>query len=119
MVRPPHIPRLATHNDLSQRVFDVLLAGQTPLVPEEIKDLDTVIFRDLHDSLPIIRFSMKKPRSCLDAYGKANALATEDGQDGCARRHEYAHTNAVFSDRISMVMERALHLGEAHATFAI
>lgn len=102
---------LPLRNDLSQRVFDALLTGQIPLVPEEIRDMDTVIPRELQESLPIIRFSMKNPGSCLQAYNTAVELAARDGLEGCIRRHEYALENAMFSKRISMVLESAFQLG--------
>ena len=95
---------LPLRNDLSQRVFDALLAGQIPLVPEEIKDLDLVIPHKLQDSLPIMRFSMRDLPTCLEAYGKAVKSYQKEGLAGCQRRHSYALEHSTFSTMIKTVL---------------
>ena len=95
---------LPLRNDLSQRVFDALLAGQIPLVPEEIKDLDLVIPRKLQDSLPIIRFKMSDPASLVRAQRAALESFATGGHDAVRTRQLYALENHCFSARISSIL---------------
>ena len=75
---------LPLRNDLSQRVFDALLAGQIPIVPEEIADLDQVIPPELQESLPILRFRMKDPVQCRRRPSEGAGEFLPDGGCGCA-----------------------------------
>lgn len=99
---------LPLRNDLSQRVFDALLAGQIPLVPEEIRDLDLVIPRDLQEKLPIIRFSMRDFKSCEWAYEQSTKSFEKDGHAGCLRRHQFALQHHTFSSMIRAVLMKTL-----------
>lgn len=96
---------LPLRNDLSQRVFDALLAGQIPLVPEEIADLDQVIPRGLQESLPVLRFTMKDPASAAAAHRKAVERFASQGSAGARARHLYALEQHTFSTRILQIME--------------
>lgn len=42
-------------NDVSTRVFEALMTGQIPFVPEDVSDLDRIVPVDLQQSLPILR----------------------------------------------------------------
>jgi Glycosyl transferase family 2 len=97
---------LPLRNDLSQRVFDALLAGLIPLVPEEIKDLDDVVPRDLQESLPIVRFHMKDPASAVEAQRVAVQRFAEGGQDAARARHQYALENHMFASRINRILDQ-------------
>jgi GT2 family glycosyltransferase len=99
---------LPLRNDLSQRVFDALLAGQIPLVPEEIRDLDLVVPPEMQEKLPIIRFSMRDFTSCQRAYEKATNSFAKDGHAGCLRRHQFALEQHTFSSMINVVIAKSL-----------
>src|SRR5215471_280645 len=43
-------------NDLSSRVFDALITGQIPLVPDSVTDLDLVVPPGAQAQLPILRY---------------------------------------------------------------
>jgi glycosyltransferase involved in cell wall biosynthesis len=96
---------LPLRNDLSQRVFDALLAGLIPLVPEEIKDLDLVISPELQESLPIVRFRMKDPGSAVAAHRQASEAFARMGAAGALARHRHALENHMFSSRINSIIE--------------
>lgn len=96
---------LPLRNDLSQRVFDALLAGLIPLVPEEIKDLDEVVPRELQASLPILRFSMKDPASAVEAQRVAVGRFAEGGAEAARSRHLYALENHMFASRINRILD--------------
>jgi len=97
---------LPLRNDLSQRVFDALLAGLIPLVPEEIKDLDDVVPRELQESLPIIRFRMKDPASAVEAYRLAVERFAQGGEEAARARHVHALENHMFASRINLMLDR-------------
>ncbi|MEX1115797.1 MAG: glycosyltransferase family 2 protein [Akkermansiaceae bacterium] len=96
---------LPLRNDLSQRVFDALLAGQIPLVPVEIADLDQVIPPELQESLPILRFRMKDPSSVVSAHQRALERFEQMGIAGVLARHRYALENHTFSSRINSILD--------------
>lgn len=95
---------LPLRNDLSQRVFDALLAGQIPLVPVEIADLDAVISPALQESLPIIRFRMNDPANVVAAQRQAAERFAQGGAAGAHARHRYALENHTFSSRINSIL---------------
>ena len=96
---------LPLRNDLSQRVFDALLAGQIPLVPIEIADLDEVVPPELQKSLPIIRFTMKDPATVLAAQAEAIRIFASQGSAGVRARHLFALENHTFSARINTILD--------------
>src|SRR5207302_4079179 len=44
------------YRDVSTRIFEALMTGQIPLVPDDLFDLDRVIDPDIQASLPIVRY---------------------------------------------------------------
>jgi glycosyltransferase involved in cell wall biosynthesis len=100
---------LPLRNDLSQRVFDALLAGQIPLVPHEIRDLDTVIPPEVQEDLPIIRFSMKDPDDCIRAYRDVVERLENESPDCRNKRHLFALNHYTFSSKIDSVVDQILN----------
>lgn len=98
---------VSDHNGLSQRVFTALLAGQIPLVPNEIQDLDLVVPLELQKTLPIIRFSLRDLSSLERAYEEALASFALGGSEGCLNRHTYAAEHHLFSNRIHSLLAAA------------
>ena len=94
---------LPLSGDLSQRLFDALLTGQIPIVPEDIHDLDQVIPAALQAELPIIRFSKYTAAAVAEAHAKALRAFDRDGEAGVLRRHRFAlgHT---FAPRVRSIL---------------
>lgn len=90
--------------DLSQRLFDALLAGQIPLVPRDIYDLDEVIPPALQQQLPIIRFNDYTLAAVKEAYAEALSLFDRDEDAGVLRRNEFALQNHMFAPRIRTII---------------
>jgi hypothetical protein len=91
--------------DLSQRLFDALITGQVPIVPDDIRDLDLVIPPDEQARLPIVRFTSYDPEEAMSAHRRALELFDRDGEEGAARRHAYARDRHTFPVRIRAVLE--------------
>lgn len=99
---------LPLRRDLSQRVFDALLAGQIPLVPVEIEDFDAVIPPALQQSLPVMRFTMADPGSALAAQAAALAAFEAGGVAAARARHVFARDGHMISARVNAIIARAL-----------
>jgi glycosyltransferase involved in cell wall biosynthesis len=93
--------------DLSQRMFDALLAGQIPIVAADIHDLDAVIPPEFQASLPVIRFERYDTGEVISAHGRALDRFEADGMEGVRRRHVYALKNHTFPSRIRSVIRHA------------
>jgi len=96
--------------DLSQRLFDALLAGQIPIVPADIHDLDAVIPPELQRRLPVVRFERYATDDVISAYRKALELFDRDGFEGVQRRHLYAVDGHTFPSRIGKIIKIAEEL---------
>lgn len=96
---------LLRNRALSHGVFDALLAGQIPLVPEEVADLDAVIPPELQQTLPVVRFSMKDPDGAIKAYQRALDAFAEGGPDEALARHRHALAHHGFSTRIDTILK--------------
>jgi len=92
-------------NDLSQRVFDALIAGQIPIVPESCYDLDQVVPVQTQKLLPIIRTKGLSPSEITEAWQQAIKLFDEMGTEGILNRHAFAREHHHISIRISQVTE--------------
>ncbi len=75
--------------DLSTRVFEALMTGQIPLVPDNVPDLDRVVPPDLQRSLPILRWQAGSIDSVQSAWREAVARFDSEGAAGVARRHAF------------------------------
>ena len=96
---------LPLNRDLSQRLFDALLAGQIPLVPSDVDDLDSVIPSSLQEGLPIVRFAEYSAESVAEAHQKALQRFDEDGPAGTERRHRFVMDNHMFAARITKILD--------------
>jgi Flp pilus assembly protein TadD len=92
--------------DLSQRLFDALLAGQVPIVPRDVLDLDFVVPPDMQQALPIIRFEKYDMVSVEKAYNEALAAFDRGGAAGARGRHQYALTQHSFTTRAVTLLEQ-------------
>jgi hypothetical protein len=70
---------LSLNRDLSMRVFDSLVAGQTIIVPRDLPDLDAVVPPAYQAKLGIVRFASFDIQSIRAAYREALAIFDRGG----------------------------------------
>ncbi|MFM7526929.1 MAG: glycosyltransferase [Nodosilinea sp.] len=99
---------LPTTQELSSELFDALLCGLIPIVPEDVLDLDTVIDPALQTELPVIRFSEYSAAGVAAAYREAMARFEADGWAGMQRRHQFVATRHMGLHRLEGVVERLI-----------
>ena len=90
--------------DLSQRLFDALLAGQVPIVPRDVHDLDAVVPPDLQASLPIIRFDRYDAAAVAEAHRAAIAAFDAGGPAAMQARHRFVLEHHMMDARITALL---------------
>jgi hypothetical protein len=90
--------------DLPYRVFDALLAGQIPLVPDCVRDLDLVIPPADQARLPIVRFSDFSVAAVRSALDQALAAFDRGGETAALARHEFVRDRHMVEDRLSALI---------------
>lgn len=95
----------AVRRDLSTRVFDSLIAGLVPIVPDTTVDLDAVVSPSLQAELPIVRYPERSRGAVVNAYRQALRRYDADGQAGADRRHRYAVEHHTLPIRIRRIVE--------------
>jgi glycosyltransferase involved in cell wall biosynthesis len=96
---------LPLRKDLSQRFFDALLAGQVPVVSDDILDLGSVLSKAMLRQLPIVSFKAGSADSALKAWQRAIKLFDEGGQEAAMARHQYALNNHMFEHRLEQILQ--------------
>jgi hypothetical protein len=96
---------LLCNRALSSGLFDALLAGQIPIVPEEASDLDFVIPYSLQQTLPILRFSLMEPDGLIQAYRRGLEAYAEGGPEAALARHRHALSHHTFSTRLDSILK--------------
>jgi hypothetical protein len=91
--------------DVSTRVFEALMTGQIPLVPDDIPDFDLVISPEMQATLPILRYRAIDVASAEAAWRQALTLFDEDGAVGVRRRHEFASHHHSLTARLTAFAE--------------
>ena len=86
--------------DASTRLFEALMTGQIPLVPDNVRDLDRVISPELQRSLPIVRWQFGSTESVRAAWREGIARFDSDGAVGVACRHAYARDHHSLAARL-------------------
>jgi hypothetical protein len=97
-------------HDLSMRVFDALMSGQIPLVPDSCYDLDYVIPQNVQESLPILRFKELSVPAIREIWCEAVRRYDELGMEGIYRRHAFARDFHHVSVRLRQIVEYILGL---------
>jgi hypothetical protein len=87
-------------SDLSSRVFEALMTGQIPLVPNNVPDLDRVVPPDLQQSLLILRWRYGSTESAQAAWRDGVARFDSEGAVGVARRHAFARDHHSLTARL-------------------
>ena len=105
--------------DLSMRVFDALLAGQTLVMPAELPDLDVVIPPPLQRELGIARYARFEPSAIRAAYREALAAFDTGGPAGARRRHDFVRGAHMLEHRVLAMCEslRRLAAGDLPVRF--
>ena len=86
--------------DVSNRVFEALMTGQIPLVPDDVPDLDRVVPPDLQKSLPILRWQFGSAESVQAAWRQGVSRFDSEGAVGVARRHAFARDHHSLTARL-------------------
>lgn len=94
---------LCLSEQLSERFFNALIAGQIPIVGDE-RDLDQVISRELQAALPIVRLSDYTTAAIAEGHANAVQRFDRDGEAGAVRRHEFALKNHMFHSRVRAIV---------------
>lgn len=84
---------------IPNRIFDALAAGQVPLVPHGLSQLEAVIPAEAQRALPVLRYSDFDLESLRIAYARGLEAFERDGREGILRRHTYALRFHTFTDR--------------------
>lgn len=91
---------------IPNRIFDALVTGQIPLVPDTILHLEEIIPAELQESLPVIRYRQFDLESAKDAYHRALEAFERGGVEGIWQRHRHAMTRHLYKHRfVAMLKE--------------
>ncbi len=88
------------NRDVSTRVFEALMTGQIPLLPDDVPDLDLVIDPQIQAALPILRYKAGDVASAKAGWRQGVALFDGDGAAGVRRRHEFARDRHSLAARL-------------------
>lgn len=88
-------------HDVSTRIFEALMTGQIPLVPDDVPDLDLVILPEDQAALPIGRYRAGDVESAKAEWQRAVARFDADGTAGVQRRHEFARDRHSLASRLA------------------
>ncbi len=94
------------NGDLSQRVFDALLAGQIPLIPIEISDAEAIFTPEISKTLGVERFSLNNFETLEKAFQKGIHNFDRDGEAGILGRFQYARDHHLFRSRIQVILAK-------------
>lgn len=84
---------------IPNRIFDALAAGQIPIVPHGLSQLEAVIPAEAQRELPVIRYSDFDIGSLRAAHARALDAFAQGGREAMIRRHAYALRFHTFTDR--------------------
>jgi hypothetical protein len=89
------------NRDVSTRIFEALMTGQIPLVPDDIPDFDRVIDLRIQEALPIIRYRAHSVESAEAGWRQGLMLFDGGGAAGVLRRHEFARDRHSLAARLA------------------
>lgn len=99
----------ALTEDIPIRIIDGLLAGQIPLVPNNLNGFDRLISPALQAELPIMRYDPYDVGSVGAAWRAAIGLFDRAGPAGAERRHRYALANHMPKHRLADIVLTVLN----------
>lgn len=88
------------NRDISTRIFEALMTGQIPLVPDDLPDFDRVITPQDQNALPVLRYRANDVDSAKAAWQKGVALFDQAGSDGIQRRYAFARDRHSLASRL-------------------
>jgi hypothetical protein len=88
------------NRDISSRIFEALMTGQIPLVPDDLPDFDRVVPRESQAALPILRYRYGDALSAKSAWEKGVELFDQAGAAGVRQRFEYARARHSLTSRL-------------------
>jgi hypothetical protein len=88
------------NRDISTRVFEALMTGQIPLLPDDLPDLNCVIDPQIQAELPILRYKVGDVESAKAGWRQGLTLFDRDGAAGMRRRHEFARDRHGLAARL-------------------
>jgi hypothetical protein len=100
------------NRDVSTRIFEALMTGQIPLVPDDVSDLDRVIDPQLQAALPVIRYRAGSVESAEAGWRQGVMLFDGGGAAGVRRRHEFARDRHSLAARLANFAEFLRRPGE-------
>ncbi|HSS12538.1 MAG TPA: hypothetical protein VLL04_01505 [Rhizomicrobium sp.] len=88
------------NRDISTRVFEALMTGQIPLLPDDLPDLDSVIEPQIQAALPVLRYKAGDVEAAIAGWRQGLALFDRDGEAGVRRRYEFARDRHSLAARL-------------------
>lgn len=95
---------LPVTQDLSTRFFDALLAGQIPIVPSCISDLDLVCPPETQDALGIVRIDSYEIGGIQAATREALKRFDAMGPEGVLARHHHVLEHHMLVNRVTAIL---------------
>ncbi|MCF3936027.1 FkbM family methyltransferase [Acuticoccus sp. M5D2P5] len=108
-----HKVSLVAQSDFAtpRRVFDALLAGQIPLIPRGLPDLDALIAPERQADLPIVFYEEMTVEAVAAAHRIALQRFDEGGTAGARARHEFARGSHQMQHRYRAILTRLVRMG--------
>lgn len=100
---------------IPNRIFDALAAGQIPLVPHGLSQLEAVIPAEAQRELPVIRYSDFDIASLRASFAQALDAFAQGGREAMVRRHAYALRFHTFSDRSRRMLRELRRIADQAA----
>ncbi|WP_146178975.1 hypothetical protein [Limnohabitans sp. Jir61] len=105
--------------DLSTRVFDALATGLIPIIPENIRDLESAISVEDQQRLGIVRIKDLSPEHVRAGIATAISNFDQMGDEGITARTDFVINTALITHRVhAMVLElEKIQAGEKQFVF--
>lgn len=103
---------LPVDKDLSTRLFDALLGGQIPIVPETIADIDHVIPAHLQRDLGLVRVRDVTVPALKKSISEALETFDRMGEAGVNQRQEYVLNHHMLPNRINSILDSILGMAK-------
>jgi hypothetical protein len=100
------------NRDVSNRIFEALMTGQIPLVPDDLPDFDRVIDPQIQAALPNLRYRAGDVESAEAGWRQGVMLFDAGGAAGVRRRHEFARDRHSLAARLADFAEFLRRPGE-------
>jgi hypothetical protein len=89
------------NRDVSNRVFEALMTGEIPLVPDDITDFERVLDAESQAALPILRYRAGDVASAEAAWRQGLVRFDAEGAAGVRRRYDFAAERHSLAARLA------------------